>query len=966
MKTITKLSAAMIATGLLFSCTDSVRSNTATSETNNAVQAGEVQAIAHSQDNSQEKFSIPFEQYTLANGLKVILHQDKSDPIVAMATIAHVGSNREKPGRTGFAHFFEHMSFNDSENVPKGANRKMIPELGGTRNGGTWNDGTIYYEVVPKDAFAKLMWIDSDRLGFMINTVDQGTLEREKQVVKNEKRQRVDNRAYGHTGHVIRKALYPEEHPYNWTVIGDLQDLQNATLDDVREFYNTFYVPSNATLVIAGDIDFTETKVMVENWFGEIKKGQPLEPIKAMPITLAESKYLYHEDNLAKLPELRITLPTVEQYHPDSWALTALAEILSEGKEAPLFSTLVKKDKLAPSVSANQSSDEIAGTFTFRVRANAGISLGKIESAIAKALKSFEENGFSDNQLTKIKARQETDFYNNISSVLDKAFQLGIYNEYAGDPNYISTDIEEISKVSRADIMRVYHTYIKNKPAVVTSFVPKGQRNLIVTGSKKANVVEEEIVAGAEKEFTENEGGYVKTKTVFDRSEPPLSEAPVVKMPDVWQSKLDNGMEVYGIEHSELPLVEFSLRIDGGQWLDKANKLGNASLMAALMNEGTTNKTAAQLEEAIGLLGASLTVSSRLDAVYVSGNTLTKNFDATIELMTEILLEPRFEQQDFERLKNRQLTRIKSTLGNPARIARQAFYRQVYGQNHLAGNPLGGIEDTVKNIKLADVKTWYKSNISPQNASLHVVGDVKPNQVSRALAKLNSGWQGKKVNLPKLDVPKINDKVKIYFIDIEGAKQSVIYAGKPALTGADKDYYPLTVANNRLGNGSSARLTQKLRIEKGYTYGAYSYIPRTSFVAPFIASSQVRSNVTLESLELFKDLIGNYNATFDESHLAVTKNLISKGNSRQFETLTQLRRTLETLSAHNLSMDYIDQQQSKLKAMSLDDLHALVSKYINEQQFTYVIAGDAKTQLAKVKAFGYGEPIMLNRNGEKL
>ena len=285
--------------------------------------------IAKKETKAEEAgLKIDYEKYQLDNGLTVILHEDKSDPIVSLATVVHVGSNREKPGRTGFAHFFEHMAFNDSENVPKGANRKMIPELGGSRNGGTWSDGTIYYEVVPKDAFDKLLWIDSDRLGFMINTVTEPTLEREKQVVKNEKRQRVDNRPYGHTDHVIRKALYPAGHPYSWTVIGDLEDLQAATLDDVKGFYNEFYTPSNVTLVIAGDIDIEATKEKVAYWFGEIDAGKSVAPIEPMPVSLDSDITLVHEDNFARLPEIRITLPTVEQYHPDAYALDMLGELL--------------------------------------------------------------------------------------------------------------------------------------------------------------------------------------------------------------------------------------------------------------------------------------------------------------------------------------------------------------------------------------------------------------------------------------------------------------------------------------------------------------------------------------------------------------------------------------------------------------------------------------------------------------
>ena len=606
------------------------------------------------QNNAQsnELVEINYEKLVLENGLTVILHQDTSDPIVAFSTIVHVGSSREKKGRTGFAHFFEHMSFNDSENVPMGANRKMIPELGGTRNGGTWSDGTIYYEVVPKDAFEKLMWIDSDRFGYMINTVKEGTLEREKQVVKNEKRQRVDNRAYGHTSHVIKKALYPESHPYNWTVIGDLEDLQNATLEDVREFYDKFYVPANATLVIAGDIDIEATKASVKRWFGEIKAGPAIPDMSPMHVELSESKKLYHLDNLAQLPEIRLTFPTVEQYHPDAYALDALGEVLSFGKQAPMFTTIVEEQKLSSAVSAFNNAEELTGTFTFRVRANAGIDLDDVNQAIDTALGKFESEGIKENALTKIIARQETNFYAGISSVFNKAFQLGLYQEFAGDPSFYLQDINNIKAVTKADVLRVYNQYIKDQPYIMTSFVPKGQPELIVDGSIQAAVVEEEIVAGKEPEFEEDpNASFVKTPTQYDRSEPPLSELPVISSPDIWQAKTSGGIEIYGIEHDEVPLVNFSMRIKGGQALDINGKQGTAALLADMLIEGTTNKTPAELEDAIGLLGSDIDINVSATGITITGSTLARNFEATVSLMTEMLLEPRFDKVDFERIK---------------------------------------------------------------------------------------------------------------------------------------------------------------------------------------------------------------------------------------------------------------------------------------------------------------------------
>ena len=312
--------------------------------------------------SSKITFKIDYEMFKLENGLTVIMHQDKSDPLVAMATVVHVGSNREKPGRTGFAHFFEHVSFTASENTPRGAHRLLIPTWGGQRNGGTSFDFTYYYGVVPKDAMEKLAWVTSDMLGFVLNTVDEQTLEGEKQVVKNEKRQRVDNQPYGHSRGIILKALYPKGHPYSWTVIGELEDLQAATVEDVKEFYNEFYGPSNTTIVIAGDIDFTETRRIVERWFGEIKPSMNIaDDPKPQLVSLEKSKKLYHLDKFAKLPELRIVFPTVQNYHPDAYALNTLADLLSDGKNSPFYKEIVENQQIAPSASASNYSSEISG-----------------------------------------------------------------------------------------------------------------------------------------------------------------------------------------------------------------------------------------------------------------------------------------------------------------------------------------------------------------------------------------------------------------------------------------------------------------------------------------------------------------------------------------------------------------------------------------------------------------------------
>lgn len=918
--------------------------------------------------NNSLNFDIPFEQFTLSNGLNVILHEDHSDPIVALATIVHVGSNREKPGRTGFAHFFEHMAFNNSENVPMGANRKMIPELGGTRNGGTWSDGTRYYEVVPKDAFEKLMWIDSDRFGYMINTVTEGTLEREKQVVKNEKRQRVDNRAYGHTGHVIRKALYPKNHPYNWTVIGDLEDLQNATLDDVRDFYQQFYIPANATFVIAGDIDMAKTKLSVQKWFGEIKTSAAISDLKPMPVALKQTKKIYHLDNFAKLPEIKITFPTVEQYHKDSYALDALGFVLSQGKQSPLFTTVVENQKLAPSVNAYQSSNELAGTFTISVRANANTDLDDVYHSIQQALLKFETKGLRENDLTKIKAHQETNFYNGISSILSKAFQLGIYNEYAGGPNYIKQDIKSILAVTEKDVIRVYNQYIKGKESVVTSFVPKGSIELTVEDSVKANIVEEQITQGKEKQFEEDSNpDFVKTPSIHDRREPPLSDLPKRESPEIWHAQTSNGINVTGIELHELPLINFNISINSGQLLDESNKLGTAHLLAAMMNEGTQSKTPAELEDAIGLLGSTIRVSASKTAINIYGSTLKRNYLHTMKLVSDMILNPRFDIADFKRLKNKRLTSIQSSLANPNSVARNVIMKKLYGDEHLLGQVLGGNKTTVAAIGLEDVISFYKNKLSLSNSSVQIVGDYNNNVVIQSLDAINNKWHtNDHIRFPTVKTAENIKSPKVFFVDFPAAKQSAIYVGKTTLNANDQDLNRLNIVNNRLGSGSSARLTQILRIEKGYTYGAYSSIRPSLFDGTFIATTQVRSNVTLESLNIIKDQLSHYHETFSPQELAVTKNLILKGNSRKFETLRQLMGILMTINQYKYTDDYQQINQQQLQNLTLNQAREIIKNNLNEQNMIYVIVGDAETQLDRIKELGYGKPVVLDRLGNEI
>jgi zinc protease len=915
----------------------------------------------------KEKFTLPYEKFTLSNGLEVVLHEDHSDPIVAVATVMHVGSNREKPGKTGFAHFFEHMSFNDSENTPQGANRKLIPEWGGERNGGTWNDGTIYYEVVPKDAFDKILWIDSDRLGFMINTVTREALEAEKQVVKNEKRERVDNAPYGYTDEIIRTNLYPKDHPYNWTVIGSLPDLQAATLDDVKEFYNTYYGANNATLVIAGDINIKETKEKVERWFGEIRKGPEVKALKPMPVKIAQSKSLYFEDGFAKLPELRMVFPTVENYHKDVPALDMLGELLSGGRTSPLYKVIVEEKKQAPNVFSGQNSNEIAGEFVFRVRANAGTSLDDVKASIEEGFARFEKEGFTDNELQKIKAETETGIYQGISTVLNKAFTLAQDNEFKGDPAYILKAAELSQAVTREDIVRVYNQYIKGKNYILTSVVPKGQTNLAVKNSVPATVWQEQIVQGVQNENVSRgaEADVPKTPTKHDRSEPPFGQPPLFKMSEVWESKLGNGMSVLGMENNEVPLVTFDITIPGGHSFDQLEKAGVANLMAQLMMQGTAKRTPAELEQAIGLLGSSIFIQCSNEEIRITGNCLARNFEPTIALAEEMLLEPRWDVAEYDRLKKALETNLKGSEASAPAIASRNFNKLLYGSAHIFSIPVTGTLQTAAAITLDDLKNYYQSFVSPSKAAFHVAGAVDKNRVTAALKSIDGKWKAKEVVAPKYGSPVSVAGGNVYFIDFPDAKQSVIYAGRLALTANDPNSNNLEFANEILGGGSSGKLFQTLRVEKGFTYGAYSFVGKNKEIAPFAVNTSVRSNATLPSLQIIQSMLNDYGANFSDKEVEITKNKIMKSNTLAFESLGAKLGSLREISKYGKSKKFIEDDQKELMKMTLSDFKNVIGQYMKESDMIYLVVGDKATQLSEVSKLKsnviqldiFGEPV---------
>lgn len=923
-------------------------------------------AIVNCKNETTEEnnLSVDYETYTLDNGLKVLFHIDRSDPVVAVSLTAHVGSAREIQGRTGFAHLFEHLLFLESENLGKGGLDKMSARIGGSgANGSTSRDRTNYLQTVPKDALEKMLWAEADKLGYFINTVTEPVLAKEKQVVKNEKRQSYDNRPYGHNQYVIDKNLYPKGHPYSWQVIGSLEDLQNATLQDVKDFFNRWYVPNNMILTIAGDFDKAQARAWIKKYFDEIPRGEDIPALAKQPAVLETTKKLYYEDNFARAPRLTMVWPGVPRYHKDSYALNVLSQYLTNGKKAPLDKVLVQEEQLTSGVGMGGYNSEISGQIQLSLTAFNQVDLNTVAKAIEKGFKMFEENGISEADLNRIKAGQETNFYRRLSSVLGKGSQLTQYEMFAGDAGFITKDVDNILAVTPDDVMRVYNTYIKGKNFIATSFVPRGQGNLALDNSDLATIVEEKIVDGAEESFDASIAAtYAKTPSGFDRSiEPPYGESPDVKVPDVWKENLSSGLKVAGIENDEVPLVQFELKIEGGMLLERMDKIGVSNMMASLLSRGTKNKTPEELETAIESLGARINSYATDDAVYITGSCLSKHFDTTMDLVSEILLEPRWDTKEFELLKQSVISSIQRQKANPNAIATNEYAKLLYGEDHILAQNNQGTEASVKAISIDDLQNYYNTNLTPTLATLNVVGAVSQDKVLANLQTINNTWEVKDVILPTLPEVTVPDQSKVYFYDVPNAKQSQIRFGYPGPKATDKDYYAVSVMNYRLGGGGFAsQLTQQLREGKGYTYGIRSGFSGNDKAGRFTISSGVRTNVTYESAALVKEILENYAKDFDSLDLEVTKGFTIKSNARAFETLGAKLNMLSNIVDYNYADDYAKQREAIVKALSLDDIKNLANKYLHPDQMIYLVVGDAATQLDKLEQLGFGKPVLLN------
>ncbi len=911
-----------------------------------------------------DEIIIPYEKYELENGLTLIVHEDHSDPLVHVDVTYHVGSAREELKKSGFAHFFEHMMFQGSENVADEEHFKIITESGGTLNGTTNRDRTNYFETVPSNQLETVLWLEADRMGFFLDAVTQKKFEVQRATVKNEKGQNYDNRPYGKRSELNAGALYPYGHPYSWLTIGKVEDLNRVDVEDLKRFFLRWYGPNNATLTVGGDVNLQEVVKMVEKYFGVIPRGPEVESMKLAPPILEANRYISYVDNNIRFPAITLTFPAVPRYHADEAPLDCLAEILGQGKSSYFYKSFVLPQKAIQARCSNPAS-ELAGEFSMFILPFPGQTLSDFEAEVYKILEEFEKNGVTDEDIEKFKANQESSTINRLASVSGKVSTLASFETFRSNPNTIGFEIDRYQNVTKEDVMRVFKKYIKGKPAVVLSVLDKKE----TAPAQPDNYV---IPSEGESSFEKtNYDGLVYKRPggdKFDRSKrPPMGPNPIVKVPEFWTADFDNGLKIIGTENDEIPTVSLQLTINGGHKMNANDMLksGLASLTANMLNESTKNYSSEQIQEELRKIGSRVSVYAGRTQTTVNISSLKKNLGKTLKLAEEILMNPAFEQKDFDRLKKQQLEGIKASQKDPGRIASQVYNRLLYGSEHIYSIPSSGVEQSVNNIELDDVKSFYDKNYSPAVSELVIVGDISEKEIMPKLEFLRS-WNKKEVTIPKLPNTPKADKTKIYLVDKVDAPQSQIRIGymtdlKYDATG---EYFKSYLMNYPLGGAFNSRINLNLREDKGWTYGARSYFSGGDDPGPYTASAGVIATATDSSVIEFMKEIKDYKENgITDDELSFMRNAISQRDARSYETSWQKAGFLRRIIHYNLPATYVDEQTKIINNITKDEINALAKKHLKDDEMYIMVVGDGASVRPKLEKLGY-EVVELNEKGE--
>ena len=913
---------------------------------------------------SDDRVVIPYEKYKLlSNNLTLIIHEDHSDPVVHVQVAYHVGSARESVRNSGFAHFFEHMMFQGSKNVADEEHFKIISEAGGTNNAYTSFDKTVYINTAPSNLTETLLWLESDRMGTHLDGFTQKKFENQRDAVKNEKRQRYDNQPYGMVSEILFKSLYAN-HPYEWTPIGFVDDLDAASFEDLRNFFLRWYGPNNATLVISGDVDPEQVKQWVAKYFGNIQECPPVRDMYPQKPQLTLDYYVTTTDNIG-LPLTSFAFPTVPEFHPDEAALDILAEILGGGNNSILYKNFVKSEK-AIQASAGHSALELSGFMSLQVITRptqyGGLDFKATEDLIRQSIADFETRGVTDEDLQVLKSSIINYAYNRMNSVQSKAEALSHFHMMKGNGYTLQDEIDRYSAVTKEDVVRVYNKYIKNKKAVIIR-VERDES----TSSNDDEEVSKSVNPHAnepKKVEKQYEGlTYNPPKDDFDRSiRPTIPVGKTVIIPEFYTAKFDNGLKLIGSESNESPMVYIYFDIEGGHLLEANKKIstGTAMLTASMMGEGTTALTTEQFSRELDKIGSSIRFSSGTSSTTVFVSSLKENIDKTLELLNAALFQPRFDPADFKRIKKQTIDGLRSQKSNPSIMAAKAFNQVMYEGSILEEYYYGDFKSLNK-IDLNDVKAFYSKYYSPNVTNVVISGSISESEALEKLSFLKN-WKNTNVVIPALPEFKKPEKTTIYLVDKPYAAQSTVMVGQHSRTyDYNGDFFKSTVMNYTLGGAFSSRINLNLREDKGYTYGARSYFTANKRYGAYRFSAEIKKEATDSAImELMKEINGFISTGITEEELDFTKKSMVLSEALKYETPFQKLGFLNEILEYGLPKDFTTEQANIIKGLSVAEINEIAKSSLEPNHMVIVVVGHAYKIRSGLEKLGYGKIVEIS------
>ena len=900
-------------------------------------------ASGFGQKNGDKLPPLKLKEFQLKNGLRVLLHEDRSTPVVSVGVWYHVGSKDEVAGRTGFAHLFEHMMFQGSKNY-NADYFTPLQEIGASINGTTNVDRTWYYETVPSNFLELALFMEADRLGGLLEAMTQEKLDNQRDVVKNERRQRVDNQPYGTAFEKIAEIMYPKPHPYNWTTIGSLEDLQAASMDDVKSFFRQYYVPNNTILILSGDYDEKQARGWIEKYFGPLTNGEPItRPNPAQPKLDKEIRTTV-EDSVP-LQRRYYAWHGVRAYAPDEPALDFLSFILSSGRTSRLQSNLLYGKEMVANVFAGSGTNEIAGVFQIQATARPGKSLDDIEKEIDAEIARIKTTPPTAEEMSRALNSIESQTVFGMQTVLGKASQMATFAGYLGKPNWFQADLDRYRTVTPADVQRVANTYLTSNRLVMT-YVPRsgeaarGQRAADRTTTAASNGKKEDP-AIAEQAAKLPKGG----------------PDPKFALPRIEKTKLSNGIDLWMVEQHELPIVSMNMVFRTGSANEPNDKTGVAGITSQMLDDGTATRSAADIVNQLQSIGASIDSGSGWDSTTVSLQTLTKNLEKGLDIYADVVQNPSFPANELESLRGRLLVGLRQQRANPNAISNVVYNKVLYG-DHAYGRT--NTEATVKAITRDDITSYYGSTYRPGNATLIVVGSFDKAALKAQVEKAFGGWKGGDGSAKDLGLPKSIEKAGIYLVDRPNSAQSIVSIGQVGIDRANPDYFPVVVMNSILGGGFTSRINMNLREDKGYTYGARSGFTFRRGAGPFAAGGDIQTAVTKEAIVEFmkelNDIRGGRPVT--QKELDYNKQSLIRRYPAGFETVGQISNQLSNLVVYGLSDTYFNDYIAKVNSVTIGDVDRVAKKYLDPSRMAIVVVGDRKAIEPGLKELGYSITIL--------